>query len=88
MLNASTLSELDLSTINMRTITSEEREAVIPEVIRRAHAERAKLVQGLMKRLWPCLSRRRFSDLKSGAPSRATAGHRSAGILEYRYVNQ
>ncbi len=75
MLNVSNLSKLHLSTINLRTITSEEREAAIREVIRRAHAGRAKVMYGLVKRLRSCLSRLRFS----GAPSRATAGHRPAG---------
>jgi hypothetical protein len=80
MLNASNLSELDLSTIDPRTISSEERKALIGEVIRRAQAERTRLVRDVMKRLWSCSSRLRFPDLKPGAPARTTARRRSAAI--------
>jgi hypothetical protein len=45
------LSECDLSAIDIRTITPEEWEAVKREVLRRAHAERAKVMRDLIKRL-------------------------------------
>jgi hypothetical protein len=47
----SKLSELDLSAIDMRKITREDWEAVRREVIRRAHAERAKLMRDLIRGL-------------------------------------
>lgn len=49
MLNVSKLSELDLSAIDVRRMTTEERDAVTREVIRRARAERAKLMHDLIK---------------------------------------
>jgi hypothetical protein len=52
MLNVSNLSKLDLSAIDIRTMTPAEREAVIREAMRRAHAERAAMTRDLIKRLW------------------------------------
>ena len=52
MTDLQTLSECNLSTIDMRTITPEEWEAVKREALRRAHAERAKAMRYLIKRLW------------------------------------
>jgi hypothetical protein len=80
MLNASNLGELDLSTIDLRATSSEERKALIREAIRRAQAERARLVRDVTKRLWPCSSRPQFPDLKPGAPARTAARRRPAGI--------
>jgi hypothetical protein len=51
MLNIENLSECDLSTIDVRGITPKEWEAVKGEVVRRAHAERAKVLRQLAKRL-------------------------------------
>jgi len=53
MLNGSNLSDLDLSTIDLRAVTYEEREAVIHEAVRRAHAGRARMMSNLMSRLRP-----------------------------------
>jgi hypothetical protein len=52
MLNVSNLSKLDLSAIDIRTMTPDEREAVIREVMRRARAARAAVMRDLIKRLW------------------------------------
>lgn len=54
MLHGSNLSGLDLSTIDLRTVTPEEREAVIREVIRRARAERDKMMPDLIRWLRSC----------------------------------
>jgi hypothetical protein len=51
MLNLSKLSELDPSTIDMYRITPEEREAVVREAARRAHAARDNVMRDLIKRL-------------------------------------
>jgi hypothetical protein len=52
MLDVSNLGKVDLSAIDTREITSDEWEAVKREAIRRAHAERARVVRDLAKRLW------------------------------------
>jgi hypothetical protein len=52
MLNHSNLSKLDLSAIDIRTMTSAEQEAVIREAMRRARDERAAVMRDLIKRLW------------------------------------
>jgi hypothetical protein len=53
MLNTSNLSELDLSTVDTHTITVREWAAVKREVVRRAHAERANVIRGLIQRFRP-----------------------------------
>jgi hypothetical protein len=80
MLNVSNLGKLGLSTTDLRTMTSEERQALIREVIRRAQAERAGLVHDVIRRLRSCLGRSRCPGLRPGAPARTTAQHRPAGI--------
>jgi hypothetical protein len=75
-LDISKLGELDLSAIDMRTITPEEREAVMREAARRAHAERAKLVHDLINWLWSwCKGRkpRRDPAVQTYASSDPTA---------------
>jgi hypothetical protein len=57
MLNVSNLSKLDLSAIDIRTMTPAEREAVIREAMRRARAERAAVMRDLIKRLWLLLGK-------------------------------
>jgi hypothetical protein len=54
MRNVSNISELDISAINLRALTPEERKAVVREVSRRGYAERARLVHDLTNRLWSC----------------------------------
>jgi uncharacterized protein YjiS (DUF1127 family) len=66
------LCKLDLSAIDMRTITSEEWEAVKREVARRAHAERAKLMHDLIKWLrswWKDREPRRDHVVQTSASS-------------------
>jgi hypothetical protein len=49
MLNVKHLGRIDLSTIDLRTMTPDEWDAVKREAARRAHAERAKLMRGVVK---------------------------------------
>ena len=48
MLNGSNLGELDLSTIDLRAVTHEQREAVMREAIRQAHAGRSRMLSNLI----------------------------------------
>jgi hypothetical protein len=52
MPNLSNLSKLDLSAIDIRAMTSAEREAVIREAMRRARDERAAVMRDLIQRFW------------------------------------
>jgi hypothetical protein len=72
MLNETHLRKLDLSTIDVRTLTPEEWDAVKREAARRAHAERAKLMRGLVKELrswWQDHKRRRDPVVRAGKKS-------------------
>lgn len=52
MPNAAKLSQKDLSTIDLRTVTPEDWEAIKHEVNRRAHAERARVIKAVVA--WLC----------------------------------
>jgi hypothetical protein len=72
MLDLSRLRELNLSEIDIRSITPEEWEAVQREAVRRAHAERAKLVRDLIKQLrcwWQDRKQRREPVVGAGKTS-------------------
>jgi hypothetical protein len=72
MLNATDLSKLDLSTIDIHTMTPEEWDAVKREAARRAHAERVKLMRGLVRGLgswWQDHKRRRDPVVQAGKKS-------------------
>jgi len=85
MLNVSKLSEFDLSTIDVCSLRPEERDAVIREVIRRASAERARVMRALIK--WPWLwwhDRKRRHDSAVATYARSFIGrnnkHEQLGI--------
>jgi hypothetical protein len=72
MLNVEHLAKIDLSTFDLRTLTPEEWDAVKREATRRAHAERAKLMRGLLKELrswWQNHARRRDPAVQAGKRS-------------------
>ncbi|MDB5598951.1 MAG: hypothetical protein JWN71_995 [Xanthobacteraceae bacterium] len=86
MLNLPNWREVDLSTIDLRTITSLEWEAVKAEVNRRASVERKAMLRQSMRRLWIWLQpiRRRRAvvvraafALRNGPPAHPSAAHRS-----------
>lgn len=51
MLDMHRLRECDLSTIDVRSLSPEEWDAVKREVVRRAHAERASMLRHVIARL-------------------------------------
>jgi hypothetical protein len=75
MLNSAKPSQLDLTTIDLSSITPEEREVVMREVLRRAHAERNKVMHDLMTQLWSWVAGRQAAmksapDTSIGAEDR------------------
>jgi hypothetical protein len=67
------LSERDLSAIDMRTIAPEEWEDVKREVVRRARAERARVMRELFERLkcwWQGCEQERDPVVQTDASSR------------------
>jgi len=73
MLNVKHLGRIDLSTIDLRTMTPDEWDAVKREAARRAHAERAKLMRGVVKEL-----RSWWQDHKRWRDPAVQAGKRSS----------
>jgi hypothetical protein len=67
MRNVSNISELDISTINLRALAPEGRKAVVREISRRAYAERARLVHDLTNRLWSCFWSASIGTITAGA---------------------
>jgi hypothetical protein len=89
MLNVSKLGELDLSTIDLRSLTPEEAEAVRREAYRRARAERDTAMRelvGCLRSWWQSRKLRRDRVVQSRAPV-APARSGSSRTTRWRHAD-